>query len=101
MGTSNISIQGSIQTGLPISRLQPLSGSLDGNDYFVVSKANAKDRYESLRCDISAITGVISSDIYNYTVHNLPQVSVITTDLSTRVEGLSTTISSLLSVIPP
>jgi hypothetical protein len=101
MGTSNISIQGSIQTGLPISKLQPLSGPLDGNDYFVISKANAKNKYESLRCDISSITEVISSDIYNYTVHNLPQVSVITTELSTRVEELSTMISSLLSVIPP
>jgi hypothetical protein len=101
MGTSSISIQGTIQTGLPISKLQPLSGSLDGNDYFVVSKANAKNKYESLRCDISAITGVISADIYNYTVKNIPGISVITNDLSTRIEDLSNTMSALLSVIPP
>jgi hypothetical protein len=37
---------GIIQTGLPISKLTPLSNdTLNGNDYFVVSKANSKDIY--------------------------------------------------------
>lgn len=81
-----------VTIGLPISQLPPLGErTLSGNDYFVISKARTKNKYDTLRCDISAITGAISSDIYQYTINNLPpQIDGNISDLSvrlTKIEG--------------
>ena len=86
---------GIIQTGLPISKLTPLSNdNLSGNDYFVISKANSKDIYQTYRCDVSAIANVISSGIYQYTINNLP------TEQALSIESLCATIEGILSKIP-
>ena len=86
---------GIIQTGLPISKLTPLSNdTLNGNDYFVVSKANSKDIYQTYRCDISSITNAISSDIYHYTINNLP------TDQALSIDNLSSEIKKIKDLIP-